>query len=43
MSTWSLVSQEGLGLTMIPETLKTVSEAQLEAAMQRYLLTNSVS
>ena len=43
MSTWSWVSREHLGLTMIPETLKTLLEAQLEAAMQRYLLANSAS
>ena len=41
MSTWSWASRERLGLTMIPETLKSLSEAQLEAAMQRYLLANS--
>lgn len=41
MLSWVIL--ERFGLTIIPEVLNTLSEAQLDAAMPRYLLANSDS
>ena len=43
ISMLSWVSLDCLGLTIIPEALNTLSEAQLDAAIHRYLLAESDS
>jgi hypothetical protein len=43
MAMFSWVSLDRLGLTIKPEVLKTLPEAQLDAAMHRYLLAKSRS